>query len=497
MERVARIGGLFLRADDPARLGRWYADHLGVEVAPEPADPTPGLSMFTAMPAGGTATSFEVPDLDAMVAQLRGAGIDVDFDPAGHRGGRFASLRDPEGNLVQLWQPTGAWSAAPGYVQPLAEHPASEPPAHRRVARRLPLAMGALIVAVFVVVANQESDPAETTESRPAVTTTTTKAAVTPPPMPTKPFVVDTDPRLLGVTDDWELFAHGPDELIRIELARGRVTGTPLPKLDSSGPAAFIVGSDRVLIRPMDHVTGYVIPDRRPARALTGKLSTGSLVFPGPEQDQVWLETAATEDRQVLSLVTLDGANTGQSVALPAGLWAHATDGRDNLIGSGIGGTYRVGPDGLRRIRTGAVTAVGPTHYLTLECDDRARCADVVIDRRTGARRTLEVFGSGGEHYSGPGVISPDGAHAALARPDRYGQLQLQLLDLDTAARRTLDVVFSHESEGEPQFVWSPDSKWLFVPSEGQLVALEAATRHIKELGVPLPSVTRVAVRSR
>lgn len=497
MERVARIGGLFLRADDPARLGRWYADHLGVDAAPEPAEPSPGLSMFTAMPAGGTATSFEVSDLDAMVAQLRGAGIDVDVDLEGHRGGRFASLRDPEGNLVQLWQPTGAWSAAPGYVQPLAEHPASEPPAHRRVARRLPLAMGALIVAVFVVVANQESDPAETTESRPAVTTTTTKAAVTPPPMPTKPFVVDTDPRLLGVTDDWELFAHGPDELIRIELARGRVTRTPLPKLDSSGPAAFIVGSDRVLIRPMDHVTGYVIPDRQPARALTGKLSTGSLVFPGPEQDQVWLETAATEDRQVLSLVTLDGANTGQSVALPAGLWPHATDGRGNLIGSGIGGTYLVGPDGPRRITTGAVTAVGPTHFLTLECDGRARCADIVIDRRTGVRRALDVAGSVDEHYFGPGVISPDGAHAALARPGRDGQLQLQLLDLDTAARRTLDVVLNPESEGEPHFVWSPDSRWLFVPSEGQLVAVEAVTRRTKELGVSLPSVTGVAVRSR
>lgn len=95
VERVSRIGGLFLRADDPARLGRWYADHLGVEVAPEPADPMPGFSMFTAMPAAGTASTFEVPDLDAMVSQLRDAGIDVDVDPAGNRGGRFASLRDP------------------------------------------------------------------------------------------------------------------------------------------------------------------------------------------------------------------------------------------------------------------------------------------------------------------------------------------------------------------------------------------------------------------
>ena len=50
--------------------------------------------------------NFRVRDLDAMVAQLRGAGIDVEVEPEVCPNGRFAALADPEGNTVQLWEPS-------------------------------------------------------------------------------------------------------------------------------------------------------------------------------------------------------------------------------------------------------------------------------------------------------------------------------------------------------------------------------------------------------
>src|SRR5215469_7240087 len=34
MEKVAGIGGLFFRAHDPAALGRWYLEHLGIALTP-------------------------------------------------------------------------------------------------------------------------------------------------------------------------------------------------------------------------------------------------------------------------------------------------------------------------------------------------------------------------------------------------------------------------------------------------------------------------------
>ena len=48
--------------------------------------------------------NFRVNDLDAMVAQLRAARIEVKVDAEAYPNGRFARLHDPEGNPIELWQ---------------------------------------------------------------------------------------------------------------------------------------------------------------------------------------------------------------------------------------------------------------------------------------------------------------------------------------------------------------------------------------------------------
>jgi predicted enzyme related to lactoylglutathione lyase len=50
--------------------------------------------------------NFRVRDLDAMVAQLRAAGVGIDSQETQEGVGRFAWLVDPEGNRVELWEPT-------------------------------------------------------------------------------------------------------------------------------------------------------------------------------------------------------------------------------------------------------------------------------------------------------------------------------------------------------------------------------------------------------
>jgi len=128
MERVTGIGGVFFRSRDPEKLSRWYADHLGVEPPPPSYDTSswwqqPGPTVFTGMPADAGhfgspsqqwAINFRVGDLDAMTAQLRAAGIEVEVDPQAYPNGRFAELHDPEGNPIQLWQPDGADLRGPG-----------------------------------------------------------------------------------------------------------------------------------------------------------------------------------------------------------------------------------------------------------------------------------------------------------------------------------------------------------------------------------------------
>ncbi|MGH3734339.1 MAG: VOC family protein [Micromonosporaceae bacterium] len=122
MERVTGIGGVFFRARDPEALTQWYADHLGVAPPPATYDESSwrqqaGPTVFTAMPddsphfrepAQQWSINFRVRDLDAMVAQLRTAGIEVEPHADDYPNGRFAELVDPEGNPIQLWQPAGA-----------------------------------------------------------------------------------------------------------------------------------------------------------------------------------------------------------------------------------------------------------------------------------------------------------------------------------------------------------------------------------------------------
>ena len=120
MERVTGIGGLFFAAADPDAVSRWYAEHLGVDPVPETYggrswQQEAGPTVVAAMPVGtehlgpgrSWAVNFRVRDLDAMVAQLRGAGVEVTVDPTDYPNGRFADLHDPEGNAVQLWEPAG------------------------------------------------------------------------------------------------------------------------------------------------------------------------------------------------------------------------------------------------------------------------------------------------------------------------------------------------------------------------------------------------------
>jgi glyoxylase I family protein len=118
-ERVDGFGGFFFKAQDPKMLAKWYADHLGIATTPtdyghEPWQQTAGPTAFAPFAATtkyfGRAEqafmlNFRVRNLDAMVAQLRGAGITVDVDAETYPNGRFARLADPEGNPIQLWQP--------------------------------------------------------------------------------------------------------------------------------------------------------------------------------------------------------------------------------------------------------------------------------------------------------------------------------------------------------------------------------------------------------
>jgi predicted enzyme related to lactoylglutathione lyase len=120
---VTGIGGVFFKAKDRARLGAWYRDHLGVDVQEggfalfpwrDAQAESPGHTVWCAFPDDTdyfgareqrAMINYRVRDLDAMLEQLRAAGVAVDEKRVSDENGRFAWITDPEGNRVELWEP--------------------------------------------------------------------------------------------------------------------------------------------------------------------------------------------------------------------------------------------------------------------------------------------------------------------------------------------------------------------------------------------------------
>ena len=103
-------------------LAQWYRDRLGVGLVPSNYDELPwqqeaGPTAFAPFPettdylgpdaAKAWMVKFRIRSLDAMVAQLRAAGLSVEVHPQPDPNGRFSRLYDPEGNAIELWEPEG------------------------------------------------------------------------------------------------------------------------------------------------------------------------------------------------------------------------------------------------------------------------------------------------------------------------------------------------------------------------------------------------------
>lgn len=119
--RVTGIGGLFVKSKDPKALANWYREVLGLDVAawggaalPYDAHGHPPKISWMAFPETSDhmapskrefMVNFAVDDMDAMIARLRASNVTILKRDDGNDFGRFAWVQDPDGTLVELWQP--------------------------------------------------------------------------------------------------------------------------------------------------------------------------------------------------------------------------------------------------------------------------------------------------------------------------------------------------------------------------------------------------------
>lgn len=117
MAKAVGIGGLFYRAEDPQVLAQWYETHLGVsdmskavwqqQEGPTIFAPYPKATDYWGPREQKWMINFRVDDLDGLIAELREAGVQVETrEEWNSYVGRFARIHDPEGNPIELWEPT-------------------------------------------------------------------------------------------------------------------------------------------------------------------------------------------------------------------------------------------------------------------------------------------------------------------------------------------------------------------------------------------------------
>ena len=124
MAKVTGIGGVFLKCrGDSAALAAWYQTHLGLPLEtwggailrwPDDKAEDQGLTVWSLADKDSQWFSpsdsafminYRVDDMDALLAQLRAAGIEIVGGPESHENGKFAWVMDPDGNKVELWHP--------------------------------------------------------------------------------------------------------------------------------------------------------------------------------------------------------------------------------------------------------------------------------------------------------------------------------------------------------------------------------------------------------
>jgi predicted enzyme related to lactoylglutathione lyase len=94
-------------------LSAWYEEHLGVAGFWRQEDGTTLFHPFRQdsdyFPTDKQfMINFRVDELDDLIAQLMASGIHVETRPEEWdtpETGRFARIHDPEGNVIELWQP--------------------------------------------------------------------------------------------------------------------------------------------------------------------------------------------------------------------------------------------------------------------------------------------------------------------------------------------------------------------------------------------------------
>ena len=291
------------------------------------------------------------------------------------------------------------------------------------------------------------------------------------------------DSRLLGLP--YEIVTAGAGgEIQYIDLARGMIT--IVDGAAGADTGMLFVGDTWILVPSGSTGDALVYEDGGAApRRIEHVEPWGILSIPG--SPTLWMPDDNVRMNRPGQMIEVgpDLEPTGVRIDVAASPVMIEPPG--NFIVPAAGGVYVVSGDGISRLTTGRLIALGPTAALAEECDEQLLCKYVVIDRATGARRDLPGLVRGaplesvGWWAQNSATVSPDGRLAMVLLPtshrDPYGGStvtpRLAAVDLMTGQTTPL----TEEAGGIQSAVhWTADSQFAFFMIDGDVFAYVAAS---------------------
>ncbi|WP_375445906.1 VOC family protein [uncultured Fibrella sp.] len=124
MKKVTGLGGVFFKCNDPQAMNDWYARNLGLVTSEygtsfewrQADDPSKkGSTAWCAFPNDTKSfdpstkpfmINYRVENLAALVEELKKDNVTIVDEIAEYEYGKFVHVLDPEGNLIELWEPS-------------------------------------------------------------------------------------------------------------------------------------------------------------------------------------------------------------------------------------------------------------------------------------------------------------------------------------------------------------------------------------------------------
>lgn len=123
-KRVTGLGGIFFKARNPELIKKWYQEHLHIHQGeygalfkwrhhdqPEKEghtawSPFPDDTSYYEPSTKDYMFNYRVENLEELIDTLRDEGVEIIGEIEVYPYGKFGWIMDPEGNKIELWEPT-------------------------------------------------------------------------------------------------------------------------------------------------------------------------------------------------------------------------------------------------------------------------------------------------------------------------------------------------------------------------------------------------------